>query len=119
MNGLASFIISIAVIALLAFTGIAGFDIIYNNFGALISVIVIFALAFSVFLYAYGRSPDRSTVPPAAAIHDFFMGVTLNPRIPPVSGFDLKFFCEARPGLIGWLAVSLSFMGVQYMRHGS
>lgn len=33
-------------------------------------------------------------------IYDFFMGRELNPRI---KGFDIKFFCEMRPGLIGWV----------------
>ena len=31
-------------------------------------------------------------------IYDFFMGRQLNPRI---GSFDIKFFCEMRPGLIG------------------
>ncbi|KAJ3027690.1 UNVERIFIED_CONTAM: hypothetical protein HDU68_003331 [Siphonaria sp. JEL0065] len=31
--------------------------------------------------------------------YDFFIGRELNPRI---FGFDLKYFCELRPGLIGW-----------------
>ena len=34
-------------------------------------------------------------------IYDFFMGHELNPRI---RSFDLKFFCELRPGLIGWVS---------------
>ena len=33
-------------------------------------------------------------------IYDFFIGRELNPRIGPL---DLKFFCELRPGLIGWV----------------
>ncbi|KTG38994.1 hypothetical protein cypCar_00003972 [Cyprinus carpio] len=35
-------------------------------------------------------------------LYDFFMGRELNPRI---GDFDLKYFCELRPGLIGWEAV--------------
>ncbi len=119
LNGLPSFIISLAALALLAFTGTARFDIIFDNFGSLISVMVLFAFAFSAFLYWYGRFTKQVDRPSGSAIHDFFMGVSLNPRIPSLHGFDLKFFCEARPGLIGWLAVSLSFMGVQYLKHGT
>ena len=37
------------------------------------------------------------------SIYDFFMGRELNPRI----GFDLKYFCELRPGLIGWVCLNL------------
>lgn len=39
--------------------------------------------------------------------YDFFMGRELNPRVGPV---DLKFFCELRPGLIGWVILDLSFI---------
>ncbi|KAI2659789.1 hypothetical protein H4Q32_022318 [Labeo rohita] len=35
-------------------------------------------------------------------LYDFFIGRELNPRI---GNFDLKYFCELRPGLIGWEAV--------------
>lgn len=35
-------------------------------------------------------------------LYDFFMGRELNPRI---GNFDLKYFCELRPGLIGWVRV--------------
>lgn len=117
MNGPASFIVTLALIGILAGTGIVGMDIIYNNFGALISVMIIFVFVFSVFLYGYGRATG-SEPSSGSRIHDFFMGSALNPRIPPVTGFDLKFFCEARPSLIGWLAAAASFMGVQYMKNG-
>lgn len=38
---------------------------------------------------------------PGNLIYDFFKGRELNPRI---KDFDLKFFCEMRPGLIGWVS---------------
>uniref|UniRef100_A0A452ULN8 Delta(14)-sterol reductase LBR n=1 Tax=Ursus maritimus TaxID=29073 RepID=A0A452ULN8_URSMA len=41
---------------------------------------------------------------PGNAIYDFFIGRELNPRI---GTFDLKYFCELRPGLIGWVVVNL------------
>lgn len=37
---------------------------------------------------------------PGNPIYDFFMGRELNPRI---GSFDFKYFCELRPGLIGWV----------------
>ena len=40
-------------------------------------------------------------------IYDFFIGRELNPRVGPI---DLKFFCELRPGLIGWVILDLSFV---------
>ena len=39
------------------------------------------------------------------------MGRELNPR---VYDFDLKFFCELRPGLIGWLMINLSMCVAAY-----
>ncbi|XP_023586705.1 delta(14)-sterol reductase LBR isoform X2 [Trichechus manatus latirostris] len=38
------------------------------------------------------------------AVYDFFIGRELNPRI---GAFDLKYFCELRPGLIGWVLINL------------
>lgn len=45
-------------------------------------------------------------------LYDFFIGRELNPRI---GNFDLKYFCELRPGLIGWvsyqwLSISSTFL---------
>lgn len=37
---------------------------------------------------------------PGNPIYDFFLGRELNPRI---CSFDFKYFCELRPGLIGWV----------------
>lgn len=37
-------------------------------------------------------------------IYDFFIGHELNPRI---GTFDLKFFCELRPGLLGWVGITV------------
>ena len=119
MNGRLSYAVSIAAVAVCVATGFVRMDVLYKNFGALISVMVLFAIAFSFFLYAYGKITGQVDRASGSRIQDFFLGVTLNPRVPPVRGFDLKFFCEARPGLIGWLVLSFSFMGVQYLKHGS
>jgi len=48
-------------------------------------------------------------------IYDFFIGRELNPRI---GSFDLKEFCELRPGLIGWVALNLGMMAKQYQNTG-
>lgn len=34
------------------------------------------------------------------------MGRELNPRI---KNFDIKFFCEMRPGLMGWVSIDIVF----------
>ena len=48
-------------------------------------------------------------------IYDFFMGHELNPRI---GSFDLKFFCEMRPGLIGWVMINLAFLAKDFQEDG-
>ncbi|XP_061462613.1 delta(14)-sterol reductase TM7SF2 isoform X2 [Rhineura floridana] len=40
-------------------------------------------------------------------IYDFFMGHELNPRI---GTFDLKYFCELRPGLLGWALINMAML---------
>uniref|UniRef100_A0AAZ3R535 Delta(14)-sterol reductase TM7SF2 n=1 Tax=Oncorhynchus tshawytscha TaxID=74940 RepID=A0AAZ3R535_ONCTS len=40
-------------------------------------------------------------------LYDFFMGRELNPRI---GSFDLKYFCELRPGLIGWVVINFGML---------
>ncbi|XP_001514233.2 delta(14)-sterol reductase LBR [Ornithorhynchus anatinus] len=69
------------------------------------------ATAFSVVLsiYLYVRSlkaskDELSLGKSGNVIYDFFIGRELNPRI---GTFDLKYFCELRPGLIGWVVINL------------
>lgn len=45
-----------------------------------------------------------------SVMYDFYIGRELNPRIGPL---DLKFFCELRPGLIGWVMLNLGMMSKQ------
>lgn len=48
-------------------------------------------------------------------LYDLWMGRELNPRI---FGLDLKYLCELRPGLIGWMIINLSFLAKQYQLGG-
>ncbi|XP_010773908.1 lamin-B receptor-like [Notothenia coriiceps] len=47
--------------------------------------------------------------------YDFFKGRELNPRI---KYFDLKFFCEMRPGLIGWCLINFALALAEMKRQG-
>uniref|UniRef100_A0A673JTI6 Delta(14)-sterol reductase TM7SF2 n=1 Tax=Sinocyclocheilus rhinocerous TaxID=307959 RepID=A0A673JTI6_9TELE len=49
-------------------------------------------------------------------LYDFFMGRELNPRI---GDFDLKYFCELRPGLIGWVVINLGMLMKEVELRGS
>ena len=44
------------------------------------------------------------------------MGHELNPRI---GLLDLKFFCELRPGLIGWVVLNVAMLLEAYQRDGT
>uniref|UniRef100_A0A1A8F0U1 Delta(14)-sterol reductase TM7SF2 n=1 Tax=Nothobranchius korthausae TaxID=1143690 RepID=A0A1A8F0U1_9TELE len=49
-------------------------------------------------------------------LYDFFIGRELNPRI---GHFDLKYFCELRPGLIGWVVINLGMLMKEVELRGS
>jgi protein-S-isoprenylcysteine O-methyltransferase Ste14 len=116
MNGRASLVATAIVVGALHFSGVLPIRVLHDRFGELLTVMVIFSYAFSVFLYFYGKATDdRST---GIAIHDFWMGTGHNPRIPPHGLFDLKFFCEARPGLPFWVLLDLACMHAQYETYG-
>ncbi|XP_057409001.1 delta(14)-sterol reductase TM7SF2 isoform X5 [Balaenoptera acutorostrata] len=61
------------------------------------------AFIFSLLLYLKALVAPASALAPGGnsgnPIYDFFLGRELNPRI---CSFDFKYFCELRPGLIGW-----------------
>ncbi|XP_026863809.1 delta(14)-sterol reductase TM7SF2 [Electrophorus electricus] len=80
------------------------------------------AVAYLLSLYLYMRS---FWAPPHALalggntgnpLYDFFMGRELNPRI---GSFDLKYFCELRPGLIGWVVLNLAMLMKEVELRGS
>uniref|UniRef100_A0A8D1HNP6 Delta(14)-sterol reductase TM7SF2 n=1 Tax=Sus scrofa TaxID=9823 RepID=A0A8D1HNP6_PIG len=49
-------------------------------------------------------------------VYDFFLGRELNPRI---CSFDFKYFCELRPGLIGWVLINLALLMQEAELRGS
>uniref|UniRef100_A0AAY5EFN6 Delta(14)-sterol reductase n=1 Tax=Electrophorus electricus TaxID=8005 RepID=A0AAY5EFN6_ELEEL len=73
----------------------------------------------STYLFIRSRwAPDHERAPAGNSgyvIYDFFMGRELNPRI---KNFDIKFFCEMRPGLIGWLVINFAMLLAE-MKHQS
>jgi protein-S-isoprenylcysteine O-methyltransferase Ste14 len=117
-NGLAVMIVS-GLVVVGYFLGWLPLAWLHREFGALLSVITIFSFAFALFVWWWGRSrpggPSKTT---GNFARDYFYGVALNPRIPPVTGFDLKFFCECRPGLIGWIVLDLGMAAAQYEKYG-
>lgn len=115
MNGWFSFWFTLGLAFLLARTGLVPATILYDEFGPLVAAVQIFAFAFSVFLFFHGRASKRPEKRTGNIVYDYFMGTALNPRL---GRFDLKLFCESRPGLILWVLVNFSFMAKQYELYG-
>ena len=104
-----------------AFVGLGAVPLafLYDDFLALAVAAAAYSVALSAALYAASfRRPRPLLAAPGntgTACYDFFMGRELNPR---VRGFDLKYFCELRPGLLGWAALDLGMVAKQVELHG-
>ncbi|XP_049636086.1 delta(14)-sterol reductase TM7SF2 [Suncus etruscus] len=86
----------------------------------LASAATLIAVIFSVLLYLKALAAPVEDLAPVGSsgnpIYDFFMGRELNPRI---GSFDFKYFCELRPGLIGWALVNLALLVKEAQLRGS
>ncbi|XP_012413150.1 delta(14)-sterol reductase TM7SF2 isoform X2 [Trichechus manatus latirostris] len=78
------------------------------------------AFVFSLLLYLKSQVAPASALAPGGSsgnpIYDFFMGRELNPRI---CFLDFKYFCELRPGLIGWVLINLALLVQEAELRGS
>ncbi|XP_077636047.1 delta(14)-sterol reductase LBR [Crocuta crocuta] len=106
LNGFYAFLLTCAAVGGAVFWG-ADLHYLYSHFLQFALAAAAFALGLSVYLAVRAARAPPSALAPASsgsAIYDFFIGRELNPRI---GTFDLKYFCELRPGLIGWVVVNL------------
>ena len=94
----------------------------YDEWLPLITISVLVSFLLSAYLYISSLLSTPSSSPSAYLaphgqtsnrIYDFFVGRTLNPRLLSV---DLKYLCELRPGLVGWILVDASFASVAWAR---
>jgi len=119
MNGFRSFLLSLAVLAGLEYQGLIRLAFIYDHLVGFITSAIVISLALSVYLYAtsfLGRRLLAQGGNTGNPVYDFFIGRELNPRI---GSFDLKVFCELRPGLIGWVVIDWAMATAQYEQHGA
>ena len=81
----------------------------YDNYLQLAVAAVTLSVLFSaaLFVSSFGKGKQLAEGISGNAVYDFFIGRELNPRI---GNFDLKVFCELRPGLIGWMVINLGMM---------
>ena len=122
INGLASLAITLSLVAIAQFRGWISPRYLYDHFGSLLSSMIFFVYVLSAFVYVYGKRHGQARHLSHLFSYDFWMGTGHNPRIPPepsTRNLDLKFFCEARPGLILWMLINSSFAYVQYDVYGS
>jgi delta14-sterol reductase/lamin-B receptor len=96
----------------------------FTHFTEMLTASLVLSTCMSIALYiASLRLPaGHADVAPGGdsgvAVYDFFMGRELNPRPLPGTTFDLKYFCELRPGLIGWCALNLGMLCYQVETNG-
>ncbi|KAK9369768.1 ergosterol biosynthesis ERG4/ERG24 [Lipomyces kononenkoae] len=122
MNGLTSFLIVLAVLVARVFITrgeLPELAFVADHLLGLItsSIGFSFLLAFFVYFKSFGNSKTilahgGNTGKP---IFDWFIGRELNPRI---GMFDIKFFCELRPGLFLWAIINFAEAHLQYRKFG-
>lgn len=126
INGHQAFWVSLTGLGILGYLGATrpgwkGLAVLYDDFPALAGSSALLSFGLSAYLY-WASFEDGALLAKGGdsgnPIYDFFMGRELNPRL--FGGtFDLKEFCELRPGLIGWLALNLGMAAKQYERTGT
>ncbi|XP_061667894.1 delta(14)-sterol reductase LBR isoform X2 [Syngnathoides biaculeatus] len=108
-NGFFAILTSAAVVAAAVHLGV-DVTYIHSHFLQLAVATFFISVLLSVYLYIRSRyaPPDQLALGGSSGnvVYDFFKGHELNPRI---KNFDLKFFFEMRPGLIGWCLINFAF----------
>lgn len=118
-NGLNAFLLSVTLFAAVVFLDLLPVTFVYDHYVHLLTSSIIFSFALSFYLYASSFKANALLAEGGNSgnpIYDFFIGRELNPRI---GSFDLKYFCELRPGLIGWTLINFSLAAQQYKAFGS
>jgi hypothetical protein len=74
-----------------------------ENYVALLTASNLLSISIAAFVYVRAKLNRDALLAlggnSGIMLYDFFIGHELNPRI---GDFDFKYFCELRPGLIGW-----------------
>ncbi|KAI9471983.1 MAG: ergosterol biosynthesis ERG4/ERG24 [Benjaminiella poitrasii] len=119
MNGFASFHTTIfAALYFLKSTGLKPLEYAYDHYIGLAVASIVFSYAISLYVYLGSFQPGKLLALGGNSgnpIYDFMIGRELNPRI---GSFDIKFFTELRPGLIGWLVLNYCLAAKQWIDLG-
>ncbi|KAM8832802.1 delta(14)-sterol reductase LBR [Spinachia spinachia] len=98
-----------------------GVDVTYihSHFLQLAAAAFLISVLLSVYLYVRSQYAAAEQLALGGSsgnmVYDFFKGHELNPRI---REFDLKFFCEMRPGLIGWCLINFAMAFAEMKQQG-
>ncbi|XP_033994198.1 LOW QUALITY PROTEIN: delta(14)-sterol reductase LBR [Trematomus bernacchii] len=117
-NGFFAMVVSCVAVAAAVQQG-ADLTYIHSHFLQLAVASFLISILLSSYLYVRsGRAAAEQLALGGSSgnvAYDFFKGRELNPRI---KYFDLKFFCEMRPGLIGWCLINFALALAEMKRQG-
>ncbi|KAL4649211.1 lamin-B receptor [Arapaima gigas] len=117
INGFHTFVLSTLVLGAAYYQGV-DLSYIHTHFLQFAVSAFVLSVLLSVYLYLRSRRVPQDELAPGGnsgnMFYDFFIGHELNPRI---KSFDLKYFCELRPGLIGWIMVNISMLLAEVKIH--
>ncbi|CAJ1077605.1 delta(14)-sterol reductase LBR isoform X2 [Xyrichtys novacula] len=117
-NGFFAIVLSSVAVAAAAYQGV-DLTYIHSHFLQLAVATFLISVLLSVYLYVRSRyaAPEHLALGGNSGnvVYDFFKGHELNPRI---KNFDLKFFCEMRPGLIGWCLINFAMALAEMKQQG-
>ncbi|KAF9431094.1 erg24, C-14 sterol reductase [Entomortierella beljakovae] len=104
--------------------GVTPFLFLHDKFVELITASLAWTFGISLFVYIWSFLPDEMGQPKILSsggstgnmLYDFVMGRELNPRLSysNLATFDIKYFIELRPGLIGWILLNFGMACKQY-----
>lgn len=119
MNGIHAFLLTHVIFAVAVMFN-TPVSFVYDNYLALATSSIIFSVLLSFYLYCKSFSDEAVLAEGGDTgnmVYDFFIGRELNPRVGKM--FDLKVFCEMRPGLIGWVFINYCLLVKEYELRGS
>ncbi|XP_019405089.1 PREDICTED: lamin-B receptor isoform X1 [Crocodylus porosus] len=117
INGFYAFALTAAAVGIFLYFELE-LHYLYDHFLQFAVSAIVFSVVFSIYLYIRSlKAPEENLSSggnSGSFIYDFFTGHELNPRI---GTFDLKYFCELRPSLIGWVVVNLAMLLAEMKIH--
>ncbi|MEQ9651368.1 MAG: hypothetical protein RLO52_38035 [Sandaracinaceae bacterium] len=116
LNGLSSFVVSIALLVGLLATGVLSASSVLAELGALLTLATLGAVALAVWFNVWGRQRGPLERSSGNVVYDFYMGTVLNPRF---GLFDLKFFFESHVGMGSWGALAVLMPAAELERTGA